>query len=122
MPESVMKCLRTGAVDFELATDVRHVNPQQVGVGIVRRTPHGGDQLAIGHQSTGIAHEVLDHRPLGRRQPDLWPRRRTRSMPDQVEPERRVVTSATDSSASGLRRNTARTRASSSAIPNGLVT
>ena len=47
------------------------MDPEVVGLGVVRRPPHGGQQLGLADQPAAAAGEHLDDPPLGRRQVDL---------------------------------------------------
>src|SRR6266511_2840950 len=56
---------------LQLATDLRYVHAQIVGVILGGRPPHLTEELALADQPAGIGHQQLDQVPLGGGEPDL---------------------------------------------------
>ena len=65
MPESVSKCRSRAGLGFQLATQLRHVRPQVVRLGGVRRVPRLRQQLALLHQLAGVAQQLRPRPMLG---------------------------------------------------------
>ena len=111
-----------GAVGLELAAEVGEVDAEVVALGRRGRSPHVVEQLALGDELAGVANEHLEQLPLGRREAD----RLAGGVEDPLGAEvDREVGGGDDRSPRrpmAARRTAARSRASSSSIPNGLAT
>ena len=113
---------RVGPVGLQLAAQVGHVDPQVVALVAVAGTPHVLQQLALRDELAGVAHEHLEQLPLGRRQADRLARRVEHPLGGQVDGEVRRWRSSPPPRRRPSRRTAARSRASSSSIPNGFDT
>jgi len=65
-----------GRVRFELAPQLRHVEPQVAGRVGVSRAPHLLEQVLLGEQLAGVAQQHLEQVPFGRGQPGVRARHR----------------------------------------------
>src|ERR1700676_68781 len=55
---------RTGVVRLQLSSDPAHQDPQVLRLGLVLGSPDVVEELALGHQSAGVADQDLDDVPL----------------------------------------------------------
>ena len=112
---------RMARLGFELAAELRKVEAQVVGLGLVRGTPDLLQQLPLADELAGMAHEHLEDMPFGRREVhDL-------TVPahlsvGEVDGEVRRLDGRLPPPLASCGASAARRRASSSSIPNGLVT
>ena len=110
-----------GRVGFELAADLGEEHAQVVCLLPIIWPPHLMQQLLLTDQSAGVPDQQFDQLPLGRGQPDL-PTVSYDLLGGQVDAEVRGLHDRDLLVGRGARRTAARRRASSSLIPNGLVT
>ena len=106
---------------FELAAQLGQVNPQVVALRLVRGAPDLPQQLPLGDQAAAVADQDLEQLPFGRGQPDVTAVARMTSFAARSTVKSAVATTGS-SGAGDARRTAARSRASSSSMPNGLVT
>ena len=108
-----------GGVWFQLAAELRDVDAEVVRLGLVGGPPDLLEQLLLGDELAFVPDQHLQEMPLGGRETDGLPVG-SRLLGGQVDREARGSTTGASGSRP-LLRSAARSRASSSFMPNGLV-
>ena len=111
---------RAAGLRLDLPPQVGDVHAQHLGVVLKARAPDVAEQRPVGEQAPAVSDQEPQQLELGRRQVHLLPGPPTRRSARSISSSPTVTTGS--SAAGATRRSAARSRATSSSGPKGLVT